>query len=164
MGKIIKKNTLVLTLFCLTFSSSFANEKAKTFGSEKEAKQMLERAIRIVESNPTVGFAMINVGQGGFHVKDLYPFCFDNKGIMVAHPTLAGTDMSNFVSSDGVKVAQLMLQNAKTKTFSKISYKLSRIVSTPNGLPMTSEKESKKISFYKKVGNFVCATGFHPSS
>ena len=111
---------------------------------------MLERAIRIVNSYPTVAFAMINVGQGGFHVKDLYPFCVDNKGIMVAHPTLAGTDMSNFVSSDGVKVAQLMLQNAKTKTFSKISYKLSRIVSTPNGLPIPSEKESKKISFYKK--------------
>ena len=163
MRKIININILVLTLFCLTFSSSFANEKANTFGSEKEAKQMLERAIRIVESNPTVAFAMINVGQGGFHVKDLYPFCFDNKGIMVAHPTLAGTDMSNFVSSDGVKVAKLMLQNAKTKTFSKISYKLSRIVSTPNGLPIPSEKESKKISFYKKVGNFVCATGFHPS-
>ena len=162
MGKIIKKNTLVLTIFCLTFSSSFANEKANTFGSEKEAKQMLERAIRIVESNPTVAFAMINVGQGGFHVKDLYPFCFDNKGIMVAHPTLAGMDMSNFVSSDGVKVAQLMLQNAKTKTFSKISYKLSRIISTPNGLPISSEKESKKISLFKKVGSFVCATGFHP--
>ena len=136
MGKIIKKNTMVLTLFCLTFSSSFANEKAKTFGSEKEAKQMLERAIRIVESNPTVAFAMINVGQGGFHVKDLYPFCVDNKGIMVAHPTLAGTDMSNFSSSDGVNVAQLMLQNAKASTLSKISYKLGRIVSSPNGLPI----------------------------
>ena len=162
MEKIIKKSSMVLTLFCLAFSSLFANEKANTFGSEKEAKQMLERAIRIVESNPKVAFAMINVGQGGFHVKDLYPFCVDNRGIMVAHPTLAGTDMTNFVSSDGVKVAELMLQNAKTKTFSKISYKLSRIVSTPNGLPISSEKESKKISFYKKVGGFVCATGFHP--
>ncbi|RZP21325.1 MAG: hypothetical protein EVA26_06590 [Burkholderiaceae bacterium] len=164
MRKIIKTRSMVLILFCLAFFSSFAKEKANTFGNEKEAKQMLERAIRIVESNPTVAFAMINVGQGGFHVKDLYPFCVNNKGIMVAHPTLAGTDMSNFVSSDGVKVAQIMLQNAKTETFSKISYKLSRIVSTPNVLPVPSEKESKKISFYKKVGNFVCATGFHPLS
>ena len=163
MEKIIKKTTLLFSLFCLAFSSAFGNEKANTFGSEKEAKQMLERAIRIVESNPTVAFAMINVGQGGFHVKDLYPFCVDDRGIMVAHPTLAGTDMSNFVSSDGVKVAQLMLQNAKTKTFSKISYKLSRIVSESNGLPIPSKKESKKISFYKKVGDYVCATGFHPS-
>ena len=164
MGKIIKVRSMVLILFCLAFSSSFANKKVNTFGTEKEAKQMLERTIRIVKSNPTVAFAMINVGQGGFHVKDLYPFCVDDKGIMVAHPTLAGTDMSNFVSSDGVKVAQIMLQNAKTETFSKISYKLSRIVSAPNGLPIPSEKESKKISFYKKVGNYVCATGFHPSS
>ena len=164
MEKIIKKTMLLYTFFFLAFSNSFANEKANSFGSEKEAKEMLERAIRIVESNPTVAFAMINVGQGGFHVKDLYPFCVDNKGIMVAHPTLAGTDMSNFVSSDGVKVAQLMLQNAKANTLSKISYELGRIVSTPNGLPIPSKKESKKISFYKKVGNYVCATGFHPSS
>ena len=164
MGKIINVRSMVLILFCLAFSSSFANKKVNTFGTEKEAKQMLERTIRIVESNPTVAFAMINVGQGGFHVKDLYPFCVDDKGIMVAHPTLAGTDMSNFVSSDGVKVAQLMLQNAKANTLSKISYKLGRIVSTPNGLPIPSKKESKKISFYKKVGNYVCATGFHPSS
>ena len=48
--------------------------------------------------------------------------------------------MSNFVSSDGVKVAQLMLQNAKANTLSKISYKLGRIVSTPNGLPSPSKK------------------------
>ena len=164
MEKIIKKTILLYTLCFLALSSSFANEKASSFGSEKEAKQMLERAIRIVESNPTVAFAMINVGQGGFHVKDLYPFCVDNEGIMVAHPTLAGTDMSNFVSSDGVKVAQLMLQNATVNTFSKISYNLGRIVSIPNGLPILSEKETKKISFYKKVGNYVCATGFHPSS
>ena len=164
MKKIIRKAILLGTLCCLGYSSSFANKKADTFGNEKEAKQMLERAIRIIESNPTVAFAMINVGQGGFHVKDLYPFCVDKKGIMVAHPTLAGTDMRNFVSSDGVKVAQIMLQNAKTTTFSKISYKLSRIVSTPNGLPIASKKESKKISLYKKVGDYVCATGFHPGS
>ena len=148
---------LAYKLFWLAFSCLFANEKSNTFGSEKEAKQMLERAIRIVESNPTVAFAMINVGQRGFHVKDLYPFCFDNKGIMVAHPTLAGTDMSNFVSSDGVKVAQLMLQNAKTKTLSKVSYKLVELFTHPMDCQFLQKKESKKISFYKKVGNFICA-------
>ena len=69
MEKIIKRSAMVFTLFCLAFSSLFANEKANTFGSEKEAKQMLERAIRIVESNPTVAFAMINVGQEDFTSK-----------------------------------------------------------------------------------------------
>ena len=62
-GKIINVRSMVLILFCLAFSSSFANKKVNTFGTEKEAKQMLERTIRIVESNPTVAFAMINVGQ-----------------------------------------------------------------------------------------------------
>ena len=163
MNKIIRKTTLILTFFTATSCSLFANELANSYGSEKEAKQMLERAIRIVDSNPTVAFAMMNVGQGGFHVKDLYPFCFDKKGVMVAHPTLAGTDMSNFVSSDGVKVAQVMLRKAEKNKLSKISYYLNRTISSSDGLPIISKKESKKITFYKKVGNYVCAIGFHPS-
>ncbi len=52
MEKIIKKSSMVLTLFCLAFSSLFANEKANTFGSEKEAKQMLERAIKNCRIQP----------------------------------------------------------------------------------------------------------------
>ena len=125
MEKTIKKTSLLIIIFSLISFSSFAKEETSTFGNEKEAKQMLERAIRIVESNPTVAFAIINVGQGGFHVKDLYPFCFDDEGIMVAHPTAAGTDMTDFISSDGVKVAQIMLQKARIDKFSTISYQLS---------------------------------------
>ena len=163
MKKIIRSTTLILTLISISSYNLFAKDNIESYGNETEAKQMLERAIRIVESNPTVAFAMMNVGQGGFHVKDLYPFCFDKKGIMVAHPTLAGTDMINFVSSDGVKVAQIMLDKAQNNKFSKISYSLSRIISTPDGLSIVSKKESKKITFYSRVGKYVCATGYHPS-
>ncbi|MFL2656583.1 MAG: cache domain-containing protein [Burkholderiaceae bacterium] len=163
MKKLIKKTILIFSFMTITTSSSMAKEEDNSYGNETEAKNMLERVIRIVDSNPTVAFAMINVGQGGFHVKDLYPFCFDNKGIMVAHPTLAGTDMTNFTSSDGVKVAQIMLQKAKSNKFSKISYNLNRTISSPDGLPIVTKKESKKITFYSKVGNYTCATGFHPS-
>ena len=163
MNKTFRKTALILTLFTAASYSLSANEVANSYGTEKEAKQMLERAIRIVDSNPTVAFAMMNVGQGGFHVKDLYPFCFDKKGIMVAHPTLAGTDMINFVSSDGVKVAQVMLRKAEKNKLSKISYYLNRTISSPNGLPIISKKEFKKTTFYQKVGNYTCAIGFHPS-
>jgi len=163
MNKIIRKTTLILTFITMTSCNLFAKEEANSYGTEEEAKQMLERAIRIIDSNPTVAFTIMNVGQGGFHVKDLYPFCFDKKGVMVVHPTLAGTDMSNFVSSDGVKVAKVMLQKAKKNKLSKITYSLNRTISSSDGLPVVSKKESKKIAFYKKVGNYTCATGFHPS-
>ena len=45
-------------------------------------------------------------------------------GIMIAHPFISGTDMSNFKTSDGVKVADVMLKNAKEGKISKITYKL----------------------------------------
>ena len=153
MNSIIKKITLILAFIIVNPYGLFAKEGVNNYGTEKEAKQMLERAIRIVDSNPTVAFAMMNVGQGGFHVKDLYPFCFNKKGIMVAHPTLAGTNMNNFVSSDGVKVAQVMLKKAKENKLSKISYMLNRTINSPEGLPIVSKIESKKVSFYRKVGN-----------
>ena len=132
MKKLIKKTILIFSFITLTTSSSMAKEEDNSYGNETEAKNMLERVIRIVDSNPTVAFAMINVGQGGFHVKDLYPCCWYNNGIMVAHPTLAGTDMTNFTSSDGVKVAQIMLQKSKSNKFSKISYNLNRTISSPD--------------------------------
>ena len=163
MNSIIKKITLILAFIIVNPYGLFAKEGVNNYGTEKEAKQMLERAIRIVDSNPTVAFAMMNVGQGGFHVKDLYPFCFNKKGIMVAHPTLAGTNMNNFVSSDGVKVAQVMLKKAKENKLSKISYMLNRTINSPEGLPIVSKIESKKVSFYRKVGNYTCAIGFHPT-
>ena len=74
MKKLIKKTILIFSLITVTTHSSMAKEEVNSYGNETEAKNMLERVIRIVDSNPTVAFGMINVGQGGFHVKDLYPF------------------------------------------------------------------------------------------
>ena len=142
--------------------SSFAHDHKNSHGTEKEAKQLLERAINIVKSNKTVAFAMINVGQGGFHNKDLYPFCVDSKGIMVTHPTASGTDMMSFESSDGVKVSEIMLKNAQEGKVSTLSYMLVRTVSNMSGTPTVSKDESKKITFYTKVGDYVCPSGYHP--
>ena len=97
-----------------------AHDHIEKFGTAKDAKELLERTVNLVKSNETVAFAMITAGQGGLRNKDLYPFCTTMNGIMIAHPFISGSDMSNFKTSDGVKVADEMLKNAKEGKISKV--------------------------------------------
>ena len=151
-------NSKLFNFLFLTFiffgQQVMSHDHIEKFGTAKEAKELLERTINLVKSNETVAFAMITAGQGGLRSKDLYPFCTTMNGIMIAHPFISGTDMSNFKSSDGVKVADVMLKNAKEDKISKITYKLNR---TGN----TQDKEFKKTTFYTKVKSYVCASGYY---
>ena len=104
MEKIIKKTMLLYTFFFLAFSNSFANEKANSFGSEKEAQRNVGTCNKNCRIQPNSCLCHDKRWPGRISRQRFISICVDNKGIMVAHPTLAGTDMSNFVSSDGVKL------------------------------------------------------------
>lgn len=147
-------NSLLLIACIFIGQNVYADGHNKKFGTAKEAKELLTRTVNLVRFNDIIAFTMITAGQGGFRNKDLYPFCTNMDGIMVAHPFVSGTDMSNFKTSDGIKVADVMLQNAKENKISKITYKLNR---TGN----TQDKEFKKTTFYTKVGKYVCASGYY---
>ncbi len=154
----MKKFVYLLSVFLLSMSpvKIFADAHEEKFGTAEEAEQILTRAVNLVKSNETVAFAMITAGMGGLMTKDLYPFCTSMDGVMAAHPYSAGLDMGDFTSTDGVKVAKIMLKNARVGKISKVTYKLGR----PSGTDLSSE-EFKKTALYTKVGNFVCASGFY---
>ena len=111
-----------------------------------------------MKSNKTVAFAMITAGgRGGLATKDLYPFCTSFSGIQVAHPYGgAGLDMREFTSSDGKKLYDIMVKNAKEGVISKISYKFGK----PEGGSLTI-KEYTKVAFYTRVGNYICGSGYY---
>src|SRR5947209_736903 len=58
----------------LSSSFSFAAKEAK-FGSEQEAKAMLEKAVAALKEDKAKALAMFNNGEGGFKDRDLYVFC-----------------------------------------------------------------------------------------
>jgi hypothetical protein len=151
-------NRLVCILITSLFvsQSSFADNHKEIFGSKKEALELLNRAVNLVKLDETLAFSLIASKQGGFFNKDLYPFCIALNGIMVAHPYSTGTDMSSFKTSDGIKVTEIMMENAKNGKISKLTYKLGR----PSESSLT-EKQFKKTTFYTKVKNYVCASGFY---
>ena len=48
-------------------------------GTKEEAKELLIRATNLLKVDEIVGLTMMTVQTGGFILKDLYPFCFDDK-------------------------------------------------------------------------------------
>ena len=136
--------------------SIFAQDRA--IGTKEEAREILDRTVNLMKSNKTVAFAMITAGgRGGLATKDLYPFCTSFSGIQVAHPYGgAGLDMREFTSSDGKKLYDIMVKNAKEGVVSKISYKFGK----PKGGSLTI-KEYTKVAFYTRVGNYICGSGYY---
>lgn len=146
--------SVIMTLSSCADKQEIAVKQETEFGTKEEANDLLTRAVNLVKVNETVAFAMITAGAGGFSQKDLYPFCTTMKGIWIAHPHNSGADFSDAETSDGVKVAEVMLKNAKAGEISEISYMLNR-----TGNP--SDKEYKKTTFYTKVGKYVCGSGYY---
>jgi len=105
---------LSIIIACYSISPTLADGHSDR-GSKEEAKILLDRAVNLVNLNEVVGFTMITIPNTGFQTKDLYPFCFDKNGILLAHPYGLGDSIKELVSEDGVKVGVEMLKNAKKK-------------------------------------------------
>tara|TARA_B100002019_G_scaffold186968_1_gene161441 strand:+ start:232 stop:699 length:468 start_codon:yes stop_codon:yes gene_type:complete len=153
----MKNSVLIFVVVCLSINQSIFSQD-KGIGTKEEAREILDRTVNLMKSNKTVAFAMITAGgQGGLATKDLYPFCTSLSGIQVAHPYGgAGLDMREFTSSDGKKLYDIMVRNAKEGVISKVSYKFGR----PEGASLTI-KEYTKVAFYTRVGNYICGSGYY---
>ena len=145
----ILKILVILGLLCIT-SKSYSVE----FGTEEEAKAMLDRAVNLMKFNELFALEQITEGAGGFKVKDLYPLCVNAKGILVGHPVNVGFNLLEFVDSDGKNVGEEFLKVAQENKISKVTYKLARITTE-------DEKEFEKTALVTKVKKYICAVGFY---
>lgn len=145
----ILKILVILGLLCTT-SKSYSVE----FGTEEEAKAMLDRAVNLMKFNELFALEQMTEGTGGFKVKDLYPLCVNAKGILVGHPVNVGFNLLEFVDSDGKNVGEEFLKVAQENKISKVTYKLARITTE-------DEKEFEKTALVTKVKKYICAVGFY---
>ena len=156
--------SVLMTLSSCADKQEIAVNQETEFGTREEANDLLTRAVNLVKANETVAFAMITAGTGGFSQKDLYPFCTTMKGVWIAHPRDSGSDFSDAETSDGVRVAETMIKNAKVGEISEISYMLKRTGTTLymlNGTGNSLDKEYKKTTLYTKVGKYICGSGYY---
>src|SRR5215208_835728 len=83
------------------------------FGTEKEAKAMLDKAVGAMKENKEKALEMFNKGEGGFKDRDLYVFCADAAtGTLTAHPHLKGENLQDIVGKKGFPLGKEIMRTA----------------------------------------------------
>lgn len=142
----------VAAALVLSSSSSFAVQEAK-FGSEQEAKAMLEKAVAVLKADKAKALAMFNKGEGGFRDRDLYVFCANaSDGVMTAHPYLKGELLQKIVGKKGFPLGKAIMERAAEGQIKSVTYWWPR--------PGT-QTPLEKHTFYTKVGDQICGVGYY---
>jgi len=147
----MKCRTMFAVLVTLLFTIT-APGFAASFGTEGEAKAMLERAVAAIKDNKADALAKFTSGEGGFKDRDLYPFCGGSDGNFTAHPSLVGKSLKDLKDKAGKPLGQEIYATAKEGKISEVSYIWPR--------PGTTEPVPK-YSFVTQVGDQVCAVGYY---
>ena len=128
---------------------------AQQFGTEAEAKAMLNRAVAEMKKDETAAIAKFADKENkDFRDRDLYVFCWRmSDAFVTAHPNpqVAGTDMRNLKVKDD-PLGQRLHDAAKEGTVSSVSYNFPK--------PGTTEPVPKE-SFVTRIGGQSCAVGYY---
>jgi hypothetical protein len=123
------------------------------FGTEAEARAMLNRAAAAVKENKEKALEMFNKGAGGFKDRDLYVFCANaSDGTLTAHPHLKGEHLQDIVGKKGFPLGKVIMETATEGKIDQVTYWWPR----PG-----SDKPLEKHSFYTKVADQTCGVGYY---
>src|SRR6187402_2485167 len=93
------------------------------FGTEKEARAMLKKAVAALKENKENALAMFNKGEGGFKDRDLYVFCANaSDGTLTAHPHLKGEHLQNIVGKKGYPLGKVIMETATEGKIDQVTY------------------------------------------
>ena len=123
------------------------------FGTKREARAMLDRAVAALKENKAKALEMFNQGEGGFKDRDLYVFCANaSDGILTAHPHLKGENLQDIVGKKGFPLGKEIMQRATEGKVAEVTYWWTR----PG-----SDKPLEKHTFYTKVSDQNCGVGYY---
>ncbi len=147
----IRKILLGAALVATLATSAYAQAP---FGTEAEAKAMLEKAVVAVKADKAAALASFLKGEGGFKDRDLYPFCANaGDGAMTAHPALMGKKIQDIVDKTGKKLGEEMQKVAAEGKLTEVSYMWPR--------PGADTTPVQKVSFVTKVADQICGVGYY---
>lgn len=122
-------------------------------GTAAEAKAMLEKAVAAVKKDEATALTAFTKGEDGFKDRDLYPFCGGPDGNFTAHPSLVGKSLKDLKDKAGKPIGEEIYKEATAGKIKEISYMW----------PRPGEQEPvKKVAYFTKIGNQVCAVGYYP--
>ena len=123
------------------------------FGTEAEARAMLEKAVAAVKENKNKALEMFNKGEGGFKDRDLYVWCANaSDGVLTAHPYRKGEYLQETKGKKGYPLGKEIMENATEGQIKGVTYWWPR--------PGT-ETPLEKTSFYTQVAGQNCGVGFY---
>ena len=141
-------------ILILLISTSVPAAQAQ-FGTEKEARTMLDKAVAALKENKEKALEMFNKGEGGFRDRDLYVFCANaSDGVLTAHPYLKGEHLQEIVGKKGYPLGQEIMRTATEGKISEVTYWWPR----PG-----SDKPLEKRTFFTKVVGQNCGVGYYKS-
>jgi hypothetical protein len=139
----------VLVLFLATSGP----EAQAQFGTEEEARAMLNRAVAALKENKAKALEMFNKGEGGFKDRDLYVFCANaSDGTLTAHPHLKGEHLQDIVGKKGFPLGKVIMESATEGKIDQVTYWWPR-----PGM----DKPLEKHSFYTKISDQNCGVGYY---
>jgi len=146
---IIGQATALLALFAPV--SSLAAQAS--YGSEAQARAMLNRAVVAMKQDREKALEMFNKGESGFKDRDLYVFCASAvDGTLTAHPYLKGEHLQDIVGKKGYPLGKEIMRNAAEGQIKQVAYWWPR----PG-----SDKPLQKQTFYTKVEGQNCGVGYY---
>ena len=125
---------------------------AAEFGSAKEARAMLDRAVADLKKDKAGALARFNKGEAGYKDRDLYPFCASLDGTTTAHPAMLGKNLKELKDKNGKAFGQEMFKVAEEGKVKEVAYMWPK--------PGQSEP-SPKVSYVTRVGDQVCGVGYY---
>jgi signal transduction histidine kinase len=139
--------TLILPVVAAT------SAPAAEFGTEAEARALLDRAVAAVKNDKAKALAMFNKGEDGFKDRDLYVFCANaSDGVLTAHPYLKGEHLQEIKGKKGFPLGQEIMGTATEDNISEVTYWWPR----PG-----SDKPIEKHTFFTKAEDQNCGVGYY---
>ena len=146
----IYKLLIIIGLTFIIIKSIYAEE----FGTKDEALILLDRAVALVNLNRDRALELFTSGEGGLHPKDLYPFCLNDEGLLVGHPTNVGMNVMDFEDANGKLVGKSMIKVAKYGSINEVDFMIARLTTK-------DDKLYKKNQLVTRVANLICAVGYY---
>ena len=149
----IRHLAIVLSAAAMVATASPALAADSKFGTEAEARAMLQKAVAAMKANKEKALEMFNNGEGGFRDRDLYVYCANaTDGTLTAHPYLKGEHLQDIKGKKGYPLGKEIMDNATEGEIKQVSYWWPR--------PGT-ETPLEKTSFYTQVVGQNCGVGFY---
>jgi signal transduction histidine kinase len=145
----MKRTTIGMAVLAAGFSGLAL---AADFGTEKEARAMLEKAVAEMKKDKKAAIGKFNKADGGFRDRDLYVFCATPDGNTTAHPSHVGNNMKTTKDAKGKAFGEEMFKVAEEGKFKQVAYQW----------PKPGAKEpSDKVSYVTKVAGEICGVGYY---